>query len=76
MASADPGFAMMPEAEDAEKGAEFPEEAQRSGSLDIQTSDHPVAPDQFDPKWETSKHEIWAYYAYYIGVRGILPPPA
>ena len=25
----------------------------------------PVAPDQFDPKWATSKWEIWAYYSYY-----------
>ena len=27
--------------------------------------DPPIAPDQFDPKWETSKWEIWAYYSYY-----------
>lgn len=31
----------------------------------------PVAPDQFDPKWETSKWEIWAYYSYYIGNSGL-----
>jgi hypothetical protein len=29
--------------------------------------DHPIAPDQFDPKFETSKAEIWSYYCYYIG---------
>lgn len=30
-----------------------------------------VAPDQFDPKWETDKWEIWSYYAYYIGNNGL-----
>lgn len=25
--------------------------------------DRPVAPDQFDPKYETTKWEIWAYYS-------------
>lgn len=34
-------------------------------------SDHPIAPDQFDPKWETDKLEIWSYYAYYIGNNGL-----
>lgn len=33
--------------------------------------EHPVAPDQFDPKYETSKWEVWAYYAYYIGNNGL-----
>ena len=32
---------------------------------------HPVAPDQFDPKYETTKWEIWAYYSYYIGNNGM-----
>ncbi|KAE8444004.1 hypothetical protein EG329_001133 [Mollisiaceae sp. DMI_Dod_QoI] len=34
-------------------------------------SDHPVAPDQFDLKWETDKWEIWSYYAYYMGNNGL-----
>ena len=34
-------------------------------------SDHPIAPDQFDPRWETSRFEIWSYYAYYIGNNGL-----
>jgi len=34
-------------------------------------TDQPVAPDQFDPKWETDKLEIWSYYAYYIGNNGL-----
>lgn len=25
--------------------------------------DRPIAPDQFDPKYETTKWEIWAYYS-------------
>lgn len=32
---------------------------------------HPIAPDQFDPRFETSKWEIWAYYAYYVGNNGL-----
>ncbi|KAI9758886.1 MAG: hypothetical protein M4579_002770 [Chaenotheca gracillima] len=31
----------------------------------------PVAPDQFDPQYETSRKEIWSYYAYYIGNNGL-----
>lgn len=27
----------------------------------------PVALDQFDDRYETSKYELWAYYSYYIG---------
>lgn len=63
MASADPGFAVMPIAEDP-----------KAGGLDkgSDTSDEaPVAPDQFDPKYETTRWEIWAYYAYYIGNNGL-----
>lgn len=30
-----------------------------------------VAPDQFDEHYETSKREIWSYYAYYIGNNGL-----
>ncbi|KAI9857780.1 MAG: hypothetical protein M1813_008031 [Trichoglossum hirsutum] len=33
--------------------------------------ERPVAPDQFDPRYETTKLEIWAYYAYYIGNNGL-----
>ena len=33
--------------------------------------DQPVAPDQFEPRWETSRYEIHAYYAYYIGNNGL-----
>ena len=37
----------------------------------VPDGERPVAPDQFDPKYETSKWEIWAYYAYYIGNNGL-----
>lgn len=40
-------------------------------SSDASLSDHPIAPDQFDPKWETDKWEIWSYYAYYVGNNGL-----
>jgi hypothetical protein len=33
--------------------------------------DRPVAPDQFDEKFLTTKYEIWAYYCYYIGNNGL-----
>lgn len=31
----------------------------------------PIAPDQFDPNYETTKWERWAYYCYYIGNNGL-----
>ncbi|RDI86921.1 hypothetical protein Vi05172_g3162 [Venturia inaequalis] len=31
----------------------------------------PVAPDQFDPRYETSSAEKWSYYTYYIGNNGL-----
>lgn len=31
----------------------------------------PVAPDQFDPKYETGKWELWSYYLYYVGNNGL-----
>ncbi|KAL1862067.1 hypothetical protein Plec18170_000891 [Paecilomyces lecythidis] len=33
--------------------------------------EQPVAPDQFDDNYRTSKWEIWAYYTYYIGNNGL-----
>lgn len=33
--------------------------------------DRPVAPDHFDLAFETTRKEIWAYYAYYIGNNGL-----
>lgn len=37
----------------------------------IPDEQHPVAPDQFDPKYETTPWEIWAYYLYYVGNNGL-----
>ncbi|KAL3437223.1 autophagy-related protein 22-like protein [Aspergillus tetrazonus] len=31
----------------------------------------PTAPDQFDESYRTTRLEIWAYYAYYIGNNGL-----
>ena len=63
MAANDPGLApMAASAEDAMKGDV---EVIKDGSL--VEEDRPVAPDQFDEKYETGKWELWAYYAYYIG---------
>ena len=63
MAAPDPGFAPM-----------LPEDPQKSGvAISSQDSgdELPVAPDQFDPHYETSRWEIWAYYSYYIGNNGL-----
>ena len=49
----------------------------RYGSTDCDSenslngSGRPVAPDQFDERYETGKYEIWAYYAYFIGNSGL-----
>ena len=63
MASNDPGFAMMPAAEDPRKGSIKDEDVLADQCL--------VAPDQFDESYETSKWEIIAYYLYYIGNNGL-----
>jgi hypothetical protein len=66
MASTEPGLALASaSAEDPQKGELFI----HSPALSVE--DHPVAPDQFDPKWETDKLEIWSYYSYYIGNNGL-----
>lgn len=53
MASNEPGLAPLSAlAEDPTKGA-----------VDVPVdADTPVAPDQFDERYETTKREIWAYY--------------
>lgn len=33
--------------------------------------EHPTAPDQHDPRFVTTKKEVWSYYAYYIGNNGL-----
>lgn len=54
MAANDPGLAPLnATAEDPVKGAE-----------DVPISESPIAPDQFIERFETTKKEIWAYYAY------------
>ena len=42
--------------------------SESSDHLDDET---PIAPDQFDPKYESTRWEIWAYYAYYVGNNGL-----
>lgn len=67
MAAPDPGLAQVAAAaEDPSKGMV---EGHKDGAVVDEA--HPVAPDQFDEKFETSRHEIWAYYAYYIGNNGL-----
>lgn len=64
MAAPDPGFAVMPLADDPKKSA-------IEGKSEDSSDELPVAPDQFDPQFETSRWEIWAYYSYYIGNNGL-----
>ena len=35
---------------------------------DIRSEVRGIAPDQFDTRYEASRWEIWAYYAYYVGM--------
>lgn len=68
MASNDPGLAQAAApAEDPSKGMVV--EDPKDGMLEEE--EHPIAPDQFDEKYETSKYEIWAWYSYYIGNNGL-----
>ncbi|KAF2860332.1 MFS general substrate transporter [Piedraia hortae CBS 480.64] len=63
MASNDPGLATAAaEAEDPAKGMANPED-------DVE--ERPLAPDQFDDRYITSRVEIYAYYCYYIGNNGL-----
>ena len=54
----------MPLAEDPQKGSI--EQVSQESNEEL-----PLAPDQFDPQYETSRWEIWAYYSYYIGNNGL-----
>lgn len=55
--------AAMPTTDDRYQGKIAPYE--------ILADERPVAPDQFDPKYETTRREIWAYYSYYVGNNGL-----
>lgn len=52
-------------------------EAEDSKNTDAQIlgdrgeEDRPVAPDQFDPKYETTSKEVYSYYSYYVGNNGL-----
>lgn len=41
------------------------------GQTGLEDDDRPVAPDQFNPKYETTRWERWAYYFYYVGNNGL-----
>jgi hypothetical protein len=53
--------------------AQKPSSTDTNGALadDIPEDERHVAPDQFDPAYETTRYEIWAYYCYYIGNNGL-----
>ena len=63
MATNDPGMEPMPRANGLQ------EDGIAGGH--ITGEEHPVAPDQFDPRHETTRWEIWAYYLYYVGNNGL-----
>ena len=82
MASVDPGLPSVPLAEDPlDTTSHRPSIAKETGQGDLEkeaypsspviSNEQPVAPDQFDPNYETSRWEIWAYYSYYIGNNGL-----
>ncbi|KAI9820222.1 MAG: hypothetical protein M1827_005844 [Pycnora praestabilis] len=64
MAANDPGLAPMSAL------AEDPVKGEVAGDT-ILEDERPVAPDQFDEKYETTKWEIYAWYLYYIGNNGL-----
>ena len=61
MAVHDPGF----------QAAVTTKARQKSGEDGVPPEERPIAPDQFDPKYETTRWEIIAYYMYYIGNNGL-----
>lgn len=65
MASNDPGI-VSALSEDTTRGAIT---MKNDGS--VEEEEKPIAPDQFDERYETSRNEIWSYYAYYIGNNGL-----
>ncbi|KAH0353116.1 hypothetical protein KCU81_g1815, partial [Aureobasidium melanogenum] len=65
MASNDPGLAQLgAEANEPIKGAVLE-------SVDLEEAECPVAPDQLDERYETSRWEIWSWYLYYVGANGL-----
>jgi MFS-type transporter involved in bile tolerance (Atg22 family) len=67
MAANNPGLALAAEEkDDPTKGA-----IEKDSDGELVEEDRPIAPDQFDERYETTKIEIWAYYAYYIGNNGL-----
>ena len=71
MAANDPGLAPLgANAEDPTKGAVEKKAVDGEKNGTLVEDERPVAPDQFDEKFETSRTEIWAYYSYYIGQHG------
>lgn len=68
MAANDPGLAQVAaSAEDPHKDAVL---ESQTGTA-VVTQDRLNAPDRFDPRFETSRWEIWSYYAYYVGNNGL-----
>ncbi|KAI9877012.1 MAG: hypothetical protein M1830_005055 [Pleopsidium flavum] len=73
MASNDPGLVLMSaNVEDPRKGGLVEKSHISTSDNDVFIAEErPVAPDQFDARYQTSKSEIWAYYAYYVGNNGL-----
>ncbi|KAH0148649.1 hypothetical protein KCU67_g11371, partial [Aureobasidium melanogenum] len=65
MASNNPGLAQLgAEANEPIKGAVLQ-------SVDLEEVECPVAPDQLDERYATSRWEIWSWYLYYVGANGL-----
>lgn len=59
----------LPEYYETPKERRIEAEVRKRSSL--VPDERPIAPDQVEDKWLTSKWEIWAWYAYYIGNNGL-----
>ena len=68
MSVANAGIAVAADAPQAEDSKNVAAELQ-TGALPEE--ERIVAPDQFDPKYEATRKEIWSYYSYYMGNNGL-----
>lgn len=69
MAASKEDSTQLPDYYNAPKERRIEAEVQKRASLT--EDERPIAPDQVEDKWLTSKWEIWSWYAYYIGNNGL-----
>lgn len=72
MSVPDPGLAAFATANPAPAAPPArPAKPHAATAVALADRSEPVAPDQFDPTYATTRRERYAYYAYYIGANGL-----